>query len=122
MIKEEDGEDLLKIKKSIGWEIAIVKRVDKFETVIETKENKIGIINHEDVNWTRKNLNQIFKIGDIIYVEKKNEGSYSLKQIPLANGGIIVMDPYSGRVLAMSGGFSFKKSEFNRVTQALRQP
>ncbi len=116
------GLENFSLEKSIGWEIAIVKRVDKFETVIETKENKIGIINHEDVNWTRKNLNQIFKTGDIIYVEKKNEGSYSLKQIPLANGGIIVMDPYSGRVLAMSGGFSFKKSEFNRVTQALRQP
>ena len=116
------GLEKFSLEKSIGWEIAIVKRVDKFETVIETRENKIGIINLEDINWTRKNLNQIFKTGDIIYVKKKNEGSYSLKQIPLANGGIVVMDPYSGRVLAMSGGFSFKKSEFNRVTQAFRQP
>ena len=45
-----------------------------------------------------------------------------LRQIPNANGGIVVMDPYTGRVLAMSGGFSFKLSEFNRVTQAKRQP
>ena len=118
----KQGLEEFNLEKSIGWEIAIVKRVDKFETVIETKRNNIGIINHEDVNWTRKNLNQIFKIGDIIHVKKKNEGNYSLKQVPFANGGIIVMDPYSGRVLAMSGGFSFKKSEFNRVTQALRQP
>ena len=110
------------LEKSIGWELAIVKRVDKFEAVIQTKENKIGIINHEDINWTRKNFNEILKIGDIIYVNKKNEGNYSLKQIPLANGGIVVMDPYNGRILAMSGGFSFKKSEFNRTTQALRQP
>jgi len=110
------------LEKSIGWEIAIVKRVDKFEAVIETKENKIGIISHEDIVWTRKNLNQIIKIGDIIYVNKINQGNYSLKQVPLANGGIVVMDPFSGRVLAMSGGFSFKKSEFNRTTQALRQP
>ena len=110
------------LEKSIGWEIAIVKRVDKFEAVIETKENKIGIISHEDIIWTRKNLNQIIKIGDIIYVNKINQGNYSLKQVPLANGGIVVMDPFSGRVLAMSGGFSFKKSEFNRTTQALRQP
>ncbi len=116
------GLEKFSLEKSIGWEIAIVKRIDKFETVIETKENKIGIISLEDVNWTRKNLNQIFKIGDIIFVKEKSEGNYSLKQIPLANGGIIVMDPYSGRVLAMSGGFSFKKSEFNRSTQALRQP
>ena len=116
------GLEKFNLEKSIGWEIAIVKRIDKFETVIETQANKIGIINNEDINWTRKNLNQIFKIGDIIYVKKKNEGNYSLKQVPLANGGIVVMDPFSGRVLAMSGGFSFKKSEFNRTTQALRQP
>ncbi len=116
------GLEKFNLEKSIGWELAIVKRVDKFETVIETKENKIGIINHEDINWTRKNFNEILKIGDIIYVNKKNEGNYSLKQIPLANGGIVVMDPYNGRILAMSGGFSFKKSEFNRTTQALRQP
>ena len=50
------------------------------------------------------------------------EKTYSLKQLPRVNGGIVVMDPYTGRVLALSGGFSFKKSEFNRATQALRQP
>ena len=120
--KWREGLEKLSIEKSIGWEIAIVKRVDKFETVIETKNNKIGIIPHQDVRWTRKDFNQLFEIGDIIYVKKKNEGYYSLKQIPLANGGIIAMDPFSGRILAMSGGFSFKKSEFNRTTQALRQP
>jgi len=110
------------LEKSIGWELAIVKRIDKFEAVVETTNGSIGIIKHEDINWTRKNFNQIFKTGDLIYVKKKNEGHYSLKQVPIANGGIVVMDPYSGRVLAMSGGFSFKKSEFNRTTQALRQP
>ena len=120
--KWREGLEKFSIEKSIGWEIAIVKRVDKFETVIETKNNKIGIIPHQDVRWTRKDFNQLFEIGDIIYVKKKNEGYYSLKQIPLANGGIIAMDPFSGRILAMSGGFSFKKSEFNRTTQALRQP
>ena len=67
-------------------------------------------------------INELFKIGDIVYVKKIIEGNYSLEQLPKVNGGIIVMDPYSGRVLAMSGGFSFKKSEFIRVSQALRQP
>jgi len=67
-------------------------------------------------------LKKLFKVGDIVYVKKISEGNYSLQQIPKANGAIVVMDPYSGRVLAMSGGFSFKKSEFNRATQALRQP
>tara|TARA_Y100000590_G_scaffold8304_1_gene10400 strand:+ start:12811 stop:15153 length:2343 start_codon:yes stop_codon:yes gene_type:complete len=111
-----------KLEKSIGWDMAIVKRVDKFEVVIETEDKKDGIIKYEDINWTRKNLNELLKTGDVIFVKKIDEGNYSLQQLPQANGGIVVMDPYSGRVLAMSGGFSFKKSEFNRATQASRQP
>ena len=67
-------------------------------------------------------FNEIFKVNDLIYVKKISEGIFSLRQLPNVNGGIVVMDPYSGRILAMSGGFSFKKSEFNRVSQAKRQP
>ena len=81
-----------------------------------------GIIKYENISWTKKNIKELFEIGDVIYVEKITENNYSLKQEPLINGGIVVMDPYTGRVLALSGGFSFKKSEFNRSTQALRQP
>ncbi len=110
------------LEKTIGWQIAIVKRIDKFETVIQTENEESGVISYEDINWTRKNFDQIFKINDLIYVKKISDGNYSLKQLPNVNGGIVVMDPYSGRVLAMSGGFSFKKSEFNRVSQAKRQP
>ncbi len=110
------------LEKTIDWQIAKVKRIDKFETVIETSNKKNGIIYYEDINWTRKNFNEIFKVNDLIYVKKISDGVYSLRQLPNVNGGIVVMDPYSGRVLAMSGGFSFKKSEFNRVSQAKRQP
>tara|TARA_B100002051_G_scaffold262380_1_gene284942 strand:- start:876 stop:3212 length:2337 start_codon:yes stop_codon:yes gene_type:complete len=110
------------LEKSLGWELAIVKRIDKFETVIETQNNKKGVINFNDIDWTRKSFKKLFRKDDIIYVKKISEGNYSLKQLPIANGGIVVMDPYSGRVLALSGGFSFKKSEFNRATQAKRQP
>ncbi len=111
-----------KLEKSIGWEIAIVKRIDKFETVIETTNKQTGVIRFKNINWTRKNFNELFELGDLIYVRKITEGIYSLQQLPKANGAIVVMDPYTGRVLAMSGGFSFKKSEFNRATQAFRQP
>ena len=114
--------DKFDLEKSIGWQIAIVKRIDKFETVIQTSNKENGIIKYEDINWTRKDFNKIFKINDLIYVKKISEGTFSLRQLPNVNGGIVVMDPYSGRVLAMSGGFSFKKSEFNRVSQAKRQP
>ena len=114
--------DKFDLEKTIGWQIAIVKRIDKFETVIQTSKKENGIISYEDINWTRKNFNQIFKVNDLIYVEKISDGNFSLRQLPNVNGGIVVMDPYSGRVLALSGGFSFKKSEFNRVSQAKRQP
>ena len=120
--KWTEGIEKFKLEKSIGWDIAIVKRIDKFEAIIETTDKNTGIIEYEDINWTRKNFNELFKIGDVIYVKKKNEGNYSLRQLPKANGAIVVMNPYSGRVYAVSGGFSFKKSEFNRATQALRQP
>ena len=100
----------------------MVNRIDKFETIIETQSGYKGVINYNDIEWTRKEFKKLFKLGDIIYVKKISDGNYSLKQLPKANGGIVVMDPYSGRVLALSGGFSFKKSEFNRASQAKRQP
>ncbi len=117
-----DDLDKFKLEKSIGWDLAIVKRIDKFEVVIETSDKKFGTINYENISWTRKNLNELFKVGDIVYVKKIEDGNYSLKQLPKVNGAIVIMDPYSGRVLAMSGGFSFKRSEFNRASQASRQP
>ncbi len=110
------------LEKSLGWDLAVVNRIDKFETVIETRDGNKGVINFNDIDWTRKEFKNLFKSGDIIYVKKISEGNYSLKQIPKANGGIVVMDPYTGRVLALSGGFSFRKSEFNRASQAKRQP
>ncbi len=112
----------LNLEKSLGWELAVVNRIDKFETVIKTQNDDNGTINFNDIDWTRKEFKKLFKIGDIIYVKKLSDGNYSLKQLPRANGGIVVMDPYSGRVLALSGGFSFKQSEFNRASQAKRQP
>ena len=112
----------LQLENSLGWELGYVKRIDKFEIVIETLDGNRGIINFNDINWTRKEFKKLLKIGDIIYVKEISDGNYSLKQLPKANGAIVVMDPYSGRVLALSGGFSFKKSEFNRASQAKRQP
>ena len=70
----------------------------------------------------KKEFKELLKSGDIIYTEHLKNNKYSLRQIPKINGGIVVMDPYTGRVMALSGGFSFKNSEFNRASQALRQP
>ena len=111
-----------RLEKSINWQLAIVKKINKFSAEIETEDKSIGIIEFKDVSWTKKEFNQLLEIGDIIYVKKIEDKKFSLKQLPKINGGMVVMDPYTGRVLALSGGFSFKKSEFNRATQALRQP
>ena len=118
----KDKIDKFKLEKSINWNLAIVKKIDKFSVEIETENNLNGIIQYENISWIKKEFNEILKIGDIIYVENLNDNIFALRQLPLANGGIVVMDPFTGRVLALSGGFSFKKSEFNRATQALRQP
>ena len=116
------GIDSFKLEKSIKWDIAIIKKVNKFSTLIETEKKIDGIIDYENISWTKKEFNELFNEGDIIYVKKIKDNYYELKQLPKANGGIVVMDPFTGRVYALSGGFSFKKSEFNRSTQALRQP
>ena len=112
----------LKLEKSIGWQIAIIKKINQFDIIIETENKLIGIIKYKDISWTKKNFKDLFKEGDVIYVKHLNKEFFSLEQLPKINGGVVVMDPFTGRVLALSGGFSFKNSEFNRASQALRQP
>ena len=114
--------DKFRLERSINWDLAIVKKIDKFSIEIETEYKKKGIIKYENISWIKKDFKEILKIGDVIYVENINKNIFALRQLPVVNGGIVVMDPFTGRVLALSGGFSFKKSEFNRATQALRQP
>tara|TARA_B100000941_G_scaffold290838_1_gene275169 strand:+ start:2031 stop:4370 length:2340 start_codon:yes stop_codon:yes gene_type:complete len=111
-----------KLEKSIGWELGIIKKVNQFEAEVETLNKSTGTIRYKDITWTKKEFKDLLKVGDIIYVKDLDKSFYSLKQLPKINGGIVVMDPYTGRVLALSGGFSFKSSEFNRASQALRQP
>jgi len=118
----KDNLDKFTLEKSISWNLAIIKKIDKFSVEIETINKLNGLIKYENISWIKKEFNEILKIGDVVYVENINNNIFALRQLPLANGGIVVMDPYTGRVLALSGGFSFRKSEFNRATQALRQP
>ena len=114
--------EIFKLEKSIGWQLAIVRKINKFDTLIKTINDLDGVIDYESISWTKKEFAKLFKVGDVIYVKKIKDNKYELKQLPKVNGGIVVMDPFTGRVYAISGGFSFKKSEFNRASQALRQP
>ena len=111
------------IDKSLKWELARVIDVNRLSVKIKTTKDEIGNIDFKNVSWTRKkSFNDLLKPNDIIYVQKLKKNKWNLKQLPKINGAIVVMDPYTGRVLAMAGGFSFKLSEFNRATQAKRQP
>ena len=96
------------LENSINWKIAIVKKLNKFSAEIETENKLKGKIEFKNISWTKKEFNQLLKLGDIIYVKNIGDKNYSLKQLPKINGGMVVMDPYTGRVLALSGGFSFK--------------
>jgi penicillin-binding protein 1A len=118
----KDKLDKFRLENSIKWNLAIVKKINKFFIEIETENKLNGVIKYENISWIKKEFDEILKIGDVIYVENIDNNIFALKQLPLVNGGIVVMDPFTGRVLALSGGFSFKKSEFNRATQASRQP
>ena len=88
-------------------------------------DRETGTITSDNVRWARKGrLREVLSDGDVVYVEpiEGKPGQYRLRQIPEISGGLVAMDPWTGRVFAMVGGFSFSQSEFNRATQALRQP
>jgi penicillin-binding protein 1A len=94
-----------------------------------SNERPVGILPLENMKWakvhnkTPTKVSQVLNPGDVIYVEPaQTAGQFRLHQIPEVSGAIVVMDPSTGRVLAMVGGFSYDQSQFNRATQALRQP
>ena len=117
-----------KLDPTLNWELAEVTSLDnneiKFRLIDKKKENISGVLLLKNIKWTipgKKFIKDIYEMGDILFVKKENN-TWSLKQYPKVNGGIVVLEPFTGDVLALAGGFNFKKSEFNRVTQAKRQP
>ncbi len=96
---------------------------DKAGEVVQDRDT--GILNQDGIRWTgKKSIRSILSPGDVVYVAavEGKPGQYRLQQVPEISGAIVAMDPYTGRVFAMVGGFSFEQSEFNRATQAQRQP
>ncbi|MEH2517248.1 penicillin-binding protein 1A [Bradyrhizobium sp. AZCC 1610] len=104
-----------------------------------SKDRLTGLITLEGVRWARAAsasargktpgaVSQILSPGDVIYADplikdgNTVEGQYRLRQLPEVSGAMVAMDPWTGRVVAMVGGFSFDQSQFNRATQAYRQP
>ncbi len=119
-----------------GWKKAIVIDVAKDNAEIGLSNGNKGIIPLSDVLWAKSvvdgkksdvaisSVAQVLKVGDIIFVKLSDEKNkiYSLQQVPELNGSMVVLDPHTGRVFAMVGGFSYSRSKFNRATQAYRQP
>jgi len=101
--------------------LAVVKHVDNKQAKIVYADNKESVITAAQAEWTRKKLTDILKVGDVVLVAPE-ASSASLHQIPEVNGAMVVADPHTGRILAMSGGYTYGGTEFNRATQAKRQP
>ena len=113
-----------KIDPSLGWKFANITNVNDLEITFETLSGKKrGIIKSINLKWAiKKTIYDSFKVNDIIFVSYNSKGKWELKQYPEVNGAIIAIDPHNGKVKALVGGFSFESSEFNRATQAKRQP
>jgi len=120
------------------WRLAVVLEADDASARVGlqpgrepggalSKERETGTIALEGVKWAKRGktptkVSQVLSAGDVIYVEPLGGGQFRLRQVPEVSGAIVAMDPQTGRVLAMAGGFSYDQSQFNRATQALRQP
>ena len=116
-----------KLDPTLKWEVAEISELSnseiKFKSPFE-KKNISGRLGLSSLKWTlskNKSILDKYSLGDIIFV-KKIKDKWILKQYPKVNGGIVVIDPFTGNIKALVGGFNFKSSEFNRVTQAKRQP
>jgi penicillin-binding protein 1A len=102
------------------WRAAAVESVSGNTVQIRTaRDDTTGTLIASDAAWA--NANRPLKRGDLIFVEPRN-GQFALKQVPAVNGAMVAIEPQSGRVLAMVGGYSYALSSFNRATQAQRQP
>lgn len=125
------------------WKLAVVRRVGEEHVTLAFTNGSAGLIPLSEVKWARQwrpdqkrgssivRMDQVFMEGDIIFVEAVQadddgnvykDGTFTLRQIPNVGGALVALDPHTGRVLAITGGFSYEVSEFNRATQAMRQP
>ena len=121
------------------WRLAVVLGHDGKSIRLGFGDGSTGIITPEGYRWARRQFGggvgaapsgpaEVAKPGDLIYVEPQDpkqggkRGEFGLRQVPEVNGAIVAMDPHTGRVLAMSGGFSYASSQFDRAMQAMRQP
>jgi penicillin-binding protein 1A len=102
------------------WRAAVVTQAGNAVRVQLADDNSTGPLDEKDIVWEQAGKG--LAVGDLIFVEPGDHGAFHLRQVPQVNGAIVAMEPNTGRVLAMVGGYSFSLSNFNRATQAYRQP
>ncbi len=117
-----------------NWQYAAVIRVQDDVVDIALNDGTNGQIPLGQMTWAKPVLpenristqkiekaSDVLSVGDIILVSPTKDG-YALQQMPAAEGALVALDPHTGRVLAMAGGFAFERNQFNRAVQAFRQP
>ena len=111
------------IDPTLKWEKAEITEINENFIILRLKKNTNVKINKDNLNWAlkKKKIYDVFDLGDFVFIQK-NKNGWSLKQYPNVNGAIVALDPFTGEVKALVGGFSYTSSEFNRATQAKRQP
>ncbi|MBN1784030.1 MAG: PBP1A family penicillin-binding protein [Alphaproteobacteria bacterium] len=137
-LKEDWHKQLMQYDRPLGmpqgWRLGIALSMDAEKAMIGLPDQKIAALPLSNLAWARQNLptnqtlgpkvtapSDVLKQGDIILVEETETGDLTLHQQPNVEAGMIVLNPQTGEVYALVGGFSFEQSPFNRATQALRQ-
>jgi penicillin-binding protein 1A len=115
------------------WRVAAVLSLDGGNAKIGFLDGAFGRIAFSDLRWARRivpgtpvalpqKIEDVFNVGDVVLVEPLSGGNYALRHIPEVGGALVAMDPHTGRLHALVGGWHFERSQFNRATQASRQP
>ncbi|MGQ0533046.1 MAG: penicillin-binding protein 1A, partial [Caulobacteraceae bacterium] len=110
-----------------NWVRAMVTRAGNGAITLTDENGQTGRVGDNDAQWAaqgaRREGSRALRRGAIVYATRASNGRYNLRQVPEIQGALVAMDPHTGRVLAMVGGYSFNESTgLNRATQAMRQP
>lgn len=105
-----------------GQKLAVVAGADDKKAQVFFEDGTNGIIPADLMRWAGKKPIDVLKAGDVVSVSPSKDKEYELAQVPEVNGALVVLDPHTGKVLALSGGYAYGGTEFNRATQARRQP